>query len=340
MRTQELEERFEAALLDLTPNLEKKFICAFSGGPDSTALLALLTNILPPERLLAAHLNHNIRPQSRTESQKAAEIAAHLKVPFFLGEAEALALAKNRGRGLEEAARKARYDFLTQTAKTWGGDYIATGHQANDQAETILLKIFRGGGPSSLVGIRPQKGQIIRPLLGFAREDLLAYLNYRNLPFVLDPSNEDPSFRRNHLRLTVWPELLKHNSALLAALGRAANLALAEEEFWEERIELLSRELAEISPDGRVKVLAAGFGALSLAERRRLALSLLRRAKVPGRAGGENVPLAGVAKFLEFLGESRPNGQGLDLPGGRRVERQGMFLYIGPSSRFNSISSA
>jgi tRNA(Ile)-lysidine synthase len=338
MTPRELEERFLAALAALAGGLERKFVCAFSGGVDSTALLALLTAALPPERILAAHLNHNLRPQAKAEAAQARALALSLKAPFVEGEAQIKALAETRGRGLEEAGRRARYDFLAQTLSDWGGDFILTAHQANDQAETILLKIFRGGGPSSLAGVRPARGQVLRPLLAFSRADLAAYVESRGLVCVNDPSNEDPNFRRNHLRLKIWPLLLEQNSALVAALGRAARIAWAEEDFWEEKVTALAQSLAETLPDGRIRARAAELGELPLASRRRLAFRLLSSADAPAKGGG-GVPLAGVDRFLDFLAESRPNGQGVDLPGGRRVERQGIYLYIGPSSRFTPSSS-
>ncbi|MDR0548792.1 MAG: tRNA lysidine(34) synthetase TilS [Deltaproteobacteria bacterium] len=334
MRPAEIEERFAKALLSLANDFDKKFVLAFSGGVDSTALLALMTQVRPPASLIAAHLNHNLRAQSTDEANRAQEVAASLNVPFILGQAETRTIAQNRGRGLEDAARKARYDFLAQVANSSASDYILTAHQANDQAETMLLKIFRGGGPSSWVGIKPKQDRLLRPLLSFSREELLAYVNYKKLPFIHDPSNDDPSFRRNHLRIAIWPELLKQNQGLVFALGRAANLALAEEEFWDSRVNQLALQLAEFLPNGQIRLKAASLESLSLAERRRLVLFLLRRIKIPTKSGGENVPLAGVDKFLEFAKESRVQGQGLDLPGGRRVARQGMYLYIGPSSRF------
>ncbi|MDR1607779.1 MAG: tRNA lysidine(34) synthetase TilS [Deltaproteobacteria bacterium] len=333
-----LAERFEAALRELAGNLDQKFVCAFSGGVDSMALLALMAEIIPPDRLLAAHLNHNLRPESALEAEKARQAAQLLGLTINIEAAPVAELAKTRGRGLEEAGRWARYDFFQRLLKSWGGDFIVTGHQANDQAETILLKLFRGGGPASLAGTRPRQGKILRPLLGFSRAELAEYVAKHQLPTLADPSNADPHFKRNHLRLKIWPELIVHNPALLTALGRASQLALAEEEFWDQRVAELAATLAESLPNGRFRVRAAGLGALTLAEARRLILYLLRNTKAPLK-NGANVPLAGVNAVLKFLSEGRANGQGVDLPGGRRVERQGVYLYLGPSSRFTTRDS-
>ncbi|MDR1576805.1 MAG: tRNA lysidine(34) synthetase TilS [Deltaproteobacteria bacterium] len=333
-----LTERFVAALKELA-SLERKFVCAFSGGVDSTALLALLAQTIPKERLLAAHLDHNLRPESKAEAAAAQRTANLLGVTINIGSSQVLPLSQARGHGLEEAGRKARYDFLDSVLNAWGGDYIVTGHQANDQAETILMKLLRGGGPSSLAGVRPRQGKILRPLLAFSRQELADFVKSRSLPYNDDPSNADPRFRRNHLRLKIWPSLLEQNPALLNALTRASHLAWAEEDFWDERVARLAAELAEPLPAGRWRIQAAGLGQLSLAERRRLGLHLLRKTPIPLKEG-VSVPLAGVNKFLDFLSEPRSNGQGVDLPGGRRVERRGIYLYIGPSSRFTPSSGA
>jgi tRNA(Ile)-lysidine synthase len=333
-----LAERFTAALTALAGPGNFKYICAFSGGLDSTALLGLLAGVCPVDSIIAAHLDHNLRPSSGHEALLAQQAAEKLGILFVTKKAPILDLAQKRGKGLEEAARYGRYEFLKEVLNKYQGHYILTAHQGNDLAETILLKLFRGGGPAALAGIAPKAGLVLRPLLGFSRAELAGFVESQNLAFINDPSNQDRRFKRNHLRLSVWPELEKQNPKIREALARAADLAAAEEEFWETRVLTLAQNLTEPLPDGRIRIQAAGMAQLSLAEKRRLGAYLLRLIRLPVRGGGEAVPLAGVTGLINFAQKTWANGQGVDLPGGRRVEKQGLFLHIGPSSRFTTLS--
>lgn len=311
---------------------EGRYLCAFSGGADSTALLALLAATLPAGSLLAAHYDHGLRIESAREAELAKAAAQKLGVDCLVEAGDVASLAKERGKGLEEAGRAARYDFFKRALDGWGGDVIVTAHQAEDQAETIILRLARGGGPGALAGIPAINGLAIRPLLGFSRRELLGYLESRNLDYLEDQSNYDPRFRRNQVRRDVLPRLAELNPAYLAALGRAAELAGAEEDFWRLRIDRLEAVLTAPDSEGGFLMEAAGLAALTLAEKRRLAGRMLRKVFVPGKAGGEPVSFRTVEDFLGVL--AKPGSGGLDLPGGRRVQWRGRFLRIGPASRF------
>lgn len=338
-----LEGRFFSAMGALCPSWPGgRFVCAFSGGGDSTALLGLLRGFLPPERLLAAHLDHGLRESSGREAILAKAVAQGLGVRCLVERIEVERLARERGKGLEEAARFARYGFLKKALEDWPGDYLVTAHQAEDQAETVIMKLARGAGPGALVGIEAQGGfgtgskkrGLARPLLGESKQELRAYAQLKGLEFVSDPSNQDERFGRNLVRNTILPILGRLNQSYLTAFGRAAEIATAEEEFWQERLSQLEEKLDHRSDRGWYGLRAAGLGQLSLAERRRLLGRLMRKVKLNKAGGGEGVSFLGVEKALAFL--EKPGAGGLDLPGGRRVEIRGLFVYIGPSSRNQS----
>ena len=237
-------ERFRGAMIALCPGFpEGRYLCAFSGGPDSLALLSLLRETLPQGGLLAAHLDHGLRPGSAEEAEEAAMMADRLGVDCLVEAKDVARLARERGKGLEEAGRFARYDYLSRVLRGWGGDFIVTAHQADDQAETIILKLARGGGPGALAGVPSVSGQVVRPLLGFSKKELLDYLKARRLDYIEDHSNLDRRFRRNQVRRDILPHLAELNPAYLAALGRAADLASAEEDFWRSRLETLEAVL-------------------------------------------------------------------------------------------------
>jgi tRNA(Ile)-lysidine synthase len=319
-----------AALSPLWP--EGRYVCAFSGGCDSTALLALLAAALPPERILAAHLDHRLREGSGGEAVRAAARARRLGLECLVEARDVGALAGERGKGIEEAARLARYEFLESVRLRWGGDFILTAHQAEDQAETIILKLARGGGPGALAGIRAGNGRILRPLLGFSRAELAGWLALSKLEWIEDASNLDRRFRRNQVRQDVLPALAALNPAYLWSMARAAELAAAEEDFWDRRVGELEAELVEAEPGGWFSLESARFNNLGLAERRRLAGRLARRVVLPGPGGGEPAGFKTVEGVLELA--RRPGAGGLDLPGGRRVEWRGRRIRIGPASRF------
>jgi tRNA(Ile)-lysidine synthase len=301
------------------------------------ALLALLRDYLSPDNLLAAHLDHCLRPSSEAEAKKAKEAAEHLGLECCVEKREVKLLAQQRGKGLEEAARFARYEFLERQLDDWGGHWLLTAHQAQDQAETIVLKLARGSGPGGLMGIPAQRGRIIRPLLSFERGELLEFLKSRSLSWLEDESNQEIKFSRNLVRHRVLPQFERLNPAYLAALSRVARLAADEELFWDNTVSRLSRSLTQRLEPCLIKLEAAGFMALSLAEQRRLVGRLLRDILSPKADGGEPISLLSVDMVLDLA--QRPGAGGLDLPGGRRVEWGQGNLYFGLCSRFKSIFS-
>jgi hypothetical protein len=174
-------------------------------------------------------------------------------------------------------------------------------------------------------------GWLVRPLLGESRAGLEAYLEEKSLGFTVDPSNADGRFGRNLVRREILPVLAKLNPAYLAAFGRAANLAAAEEEFWSDHLDRLLERLGFREDRASFGVRAEPLAALSLAERRRVIGRLMGLVKSAKPGGGEGVSLLGIETALGLL--DRPGAGGLDLPGGRRVERRGDYIYIGPASR-------
>jgi tRNA(Ile)-lysidine synthase len=159
-------------------------------------------------------------------------------------------------------------------------------------------------------------------------------LEKKNLPYFQDPSNEDERFVRNMVRLRLLPLMEKLNPAYLAAFGRAATLAAGEEEFWEQHLDGLLKRLDFKEDLGWYAVRGDNLTVLSLAERRRVFGRLMRLVCLDRTGGGEPISMAGVEKCLDF--QQTPGAHGLDLPGGRRIEWRGQYLYVGPASRYNT----
>ena len=340
MNPAELPRLFQSGLAALEPNWrDRKFLVAYSGGLDSTALLQLTALSLPRPQVAAAHLNHGLRgPAADSDQAFAARTAEELGLGFFTEKGDPAGLAKLRKKGLEEAARLTRYDFLSRAARLWGADFILTAHQADDQAETLLMNFLKGAGPGGLAGIPPRRGLdglvILRPLLNVSRENLKAWLAASGLAWMEDESNHDRRFWRNAVRRELLPSLKQWNPRILEALGRSASLMRAEEDFWNSRLGelwpqvVLGETPSEIEMDRRL------LAALSLAERRRLVYSGLTRIQRAQNLINEPVTCAAVETAL---GLAAQGGRGLDLPGGLRAAANGPVLRLTVASRLAAL---
>jgi len=307
-------------------------VIAFSGGADSTALLALAAKALTPQgaRLIAAHLDHGLRgAESRRDREAAEALARRLDVTFVFDEIEGGALLNRPGgQSLEAAARQARYGFLKRVRREHGADYILTGHTADDNAEAVLLALLRGSGPAGLSGIPPvREGFILRPLLDFWREELVAWLNERGLSFTLDSSNQDPAFTRNRIRHELIPHLAeRYNPRVKEALVRAARLMRDEEEAWAEVLQNSGLASAWRVERGQARLPLDLLTGQHRAVSRRLAREGVRRLK--GRVWG--LTLAQVDEVLDLAGGEK--GKGLDLAQGLRAWVRDGELILGTES--------
>ena len=187
-------ERFARDLAVLTGGATGRLGVAVSGGGDSLALV-LLARFAFPGQVQAATVDHGLRPESTGEANFVAEACRSLDVPHAVLRPEA-PLAGN----LQSAARRARYALLEAWRAEQGLDWILTAHHADDQAETLLMRLNRGSGVAGLSGVRPVNGCILRPLLGWRRTELAAIVANAGLTAVDDPSNADPRFDRARLR--------------------------------------------------------------------------------------------------------------------------------------------
>ncbi|MDR2339054.1 MAG: tRNA lysidine(34) synthetase TilS [Deltaproteobacteria bacterium] len=324
--------RFKEEMSSLVPGFAgSSYVLGFSGGPDSLALCFLMAKLVPKGRVLAFHVDHGLRPGSQEEALRAKGLAAALGVGFDTLAIDVRSLAAERGKGLEEAGRAARYGALESARLAFGADYVVTAHHADDLTETILLKLVKGAGPGGLVGIPPKSGRLLRPLLGFSKSELLELAKAPGLSWVEDPSNGDLSLPRNLLRHEVLPLLRKLNPHLNQAFARASLIARAEEGLWEDRLSLLFPRLLTPEGGGSFLLDLKAFGELSLAERRRLMGRALRLVPGIGKGGGEPLGLASVQMALDFIASGGRGG--VDLPAGRRIERKGERALLRTASR-------
>ena len=204
---------------------------ALSGGADSVALLDALVALRARRglRLVAAHLDHGLRPESADDARFCEELCARLGVSIRIGHADVRARAERERGGIEEAARRERYAFLRRVRREEGAFAIATAHNRDDQAETLLLRLLRGSGRVGLGAISARRRGIVRPLLTVSREEVLAHLEERGLSWREDPTNADPRYFRNRVRHELLPYLeTRFNPRIKETLAQTATI-LADE---------------------------------------------------------------------------------------------------------------
>ena len=292
-------------------------VCAFSGGPDSMALLLELVRLRDEGRigpLYAAHFEHGIRGQeARDDLCFCRRVCLGLDVPLFSDSADVPAFAEEVGLSLETAARKLRYAFLRQLKKALGADDIALGHHRDDQAETVLLHLIRGSGMTGLGGMAPRSGDLMRPLLGVGRADILAYLAERHQPWRQDSTNFSGLHSRNRLRQEAMTVLAGINPKAAEHIARCADRLRAEDEFLEG---MAQKALAEAHGSRRA------LGKLPTVLQNRVALLLLRQMT-------EDFTEADVLRLRDLF--SLPSGRMAPLRGHLIARTDGDRLVIGPA---------
>ncbi len=220
-----------------------KVLVACSGGADSLALLDILWHLAPRHRwqIMAAHYEHGIRgADSLADAAFVAVFCRSHHIPCFVEHGCVPDAARQNGQTMEQAARRLRYDFLQRVCREQALDFIAVAHHADDQAETVLMRILRGTGIKGLGAMRPQSGehgQLVRPLLGVSKAEILAYCQAEGLDFREDATNFVADCTRNRLRLQLIPCLQReYNPEIRRALCQLAEVAAEEEDFLQAEI--------------------------------------------------------------------------------------------------------
>lgn len=217
-------------------------VVAVSGGPDSMALLHMLHYFAAPERyhlkLIVAHVNHGFREESNQEAVMVARAAEELGLPCEITKIDMPAIIQQTGMNGQAAAREQRYRFLHTIAETYGATHLALAHHADDQAETVMMRLLRGSGASGLAGMaihrNEKKLELIRPFLRINKTDLVAYCDANGVNYATDKSNDSRKYVRNQIRLDVLPFLGQYNQQITKALNRTADLLRADNDYLEQ----------------------------------------------------------------------------------------------------------
>ena len=303
-------------------------LVALSGGADSTALLHALAQLRAKLgfRLAACHIHHGLRgAEADADAAHAAAQAQSHGIPFDLKRGDVRARTGGRHLSLEAAAREVRYQLLEEAAGEMGADRIATGHTADDQAETVLLNLLRGAGAGGLAGMPAVRGRIIRPLLEVRRAQAEAYCRTEDLAFRTDRSNQDLRFTRNRIRHRILPALREIQPQVDAALCRLAWLLREEDSFLTAEA---ARHLNAIAlrRAGACLLPLPPFAELHPALQRRVARAAIAQVK-----GDElNLGLERVEALVNLMLAGR-TGARIELPGRVQAVRSYGEVVISPS---------
>jgi len=295
----------------LLPTDSGKFIVACSGGADSTALLLAVKELSDRKKLshslLAAHFDHRLRKESRADADFVRDLCKEREIEFVFGSSP----IEKRGN-LEENARNARYSFLAKAAKKADAFAVLTGHTINDQAETFLLNLIRGGGTDGLSAMptsRPlakSEAQLLRPLVRIAtREETVEYCRENGVEFRSDPMNDDPRFTRVRIRREVIPLLSELNPRIVQTLARTAEQFAAAPKIEPPGERLRSSELVKLGENER--------------------LTLIRAWLIARQGSSRRLTFAHINAVDKLL-TSTKSGRIVELPGGGVVQRSGGWL--------------
>ncbi|MCL4267010.1 MAG: tRNA lysidine(34) synthetase TilS [Anaerolineae bacterium] len=296
---------------------EARLVVGVSGGPDSLALLHVLARVVGPERLVAAHLHHGLRPEADGELLFVVKTAVSWQIPIVVDKVDVPALAQANGWSTEEAARHARYRFLAETAVQEATTFVAVAHHADDQAETVLLHLIRGSGLAGLRGMLPVSPlpgapelTLLRPLLAVPRRDIEAYCAAHQLQPVYDQSNADTTYLRNRIRHELLPLLAQYNPQISHHLQQLAAISAADYALLEEWFQPFWQSVYVEQGDGWVALARTRWLELPLSHRR----LGLRWAMLALRPSQTDISFQ-VVELARELVEKGVTGSQMDLPG-------------------------
>ena len=319
---------------------QARVLVAVSGGADSVALLHALLALQPVWRLslYLAHLDHGLRPESAADAAFVRELGRRWRVPTTVERRPVRARCAREGWSLEDGARRIRYQFLLETAHRYSAERVALAHTADDQAETVLMRLVRGTGLMGLCAIpvaRPLADgvTVVRPLLALWRRDVVAYLQAEGLAYREDATNADGRFARNRIRHELLPLLERdYNPAIKQALTHLAETSLWDAAYLQDAAGRQWKRMVKEAGNGGASGPSVAISIPALRRQpKALQRQLVRRAIQ--RIRGE----LGQLEFrhwleVERLWGERPVGTLLDLPGGVRLirERHRLVCFLAP----------
>jgi len=221
-------------------------VVGVSGGPDSICLLNVLKNLQNELKIniVVAHINHMIRKEADSETEFVQDFCEQRDIKCFVKKADVLQIAKEKKLGTEEVGRKIRYDFFEEVKNLVGGNKIATAHNANDNAETVLMNFLRGSGSTGLKGIEPiRDNKLIRPIIECTRQEIEQYCNEKGLNPKYDKTNQENIYTRNKIRNMLIPYIQENfNPNIIETINRMSNLIATDEMYFKSIVKQSYKE--------------------------------------------------------------------------------------------------
>ncbi len=210
-------------------------VVGVSGGADSMALLHVLSAWRDDLRVVAVHVHHGLRGEEADRDEALVrKFCADNDINYICERANVRLIAQEFGIGEEEAGRRVRYNTFERIRDEQNADVIATAHTADDNVETVLMHVLRGSGIGGLCGIPAKRGRIVRPLLDCTRAEIEAYCAENAIPYIVDSTNNDPTYTRNRVRHQLMPLMREINPSVAAAIARLRSSAMQDEAYFTE----------------------------------------------------------------------------------------------------------
>ncbi len=314
-------------------------VAGVSGGADSLCLLFLLKEFAEeiPLRLAVVHVNHGVREEAGEDAAYVKQICEKLQVPFFLKEADVEVLAEKQGISVEEAGRNVRYEAFQEVLESLTGGQggkIAVAHTANDRAETMLFHLFRGTGLTGLTGIKPVRGQVIRPLLCLEREEIEQFLKEKEISFCIDRTNNEDTYTRNKIRHHILPYAEeKICEGTVSHMNRTAEMLLETEDFLREQTLRLYKQLTQEAENGTYVEVKGFLEQPGLLQKRLLLLCVEKR--MAGRRDFGAVHIEEMRSLFYKEGNKE-----LSLPYGMFSRREFDKVFIGMQQKPGGTAAA
>jgi tRNA(Ile)-lysidine synthase len=315
-----LEELFQKVKRTIEKHLmlsgQEKVLIALSGGPDSVCLLHVLKSLQEEFRLdlSVLHVDHGLRPgEAVQEIEFCTKLCAMLDRPFVVKSIDVKSYAKENKLSRQEAARDLRYRIFEETAHELSAHKIALGHTADDQAETIIMRLLRGTGPAGLSGIPQVRGKFIRPLIEVQRKEIEQYLAEEKIDFVIDSSNLKRDYLRNEIRLSLMPRIRDINPNIADTLSRTASIFREEERYFEILVAKTLMKLMSRKTNSRIELFLSPLAAMEKIILRRT----LRRA-IDDTKGLRGISFVHIEDIIELIKKGKA-GDRLYLPHGIRA---------------------
>lgn len=300
-------------------------LLGLSGGPDSVCLLHVLSLLREKYRLEihALYIDHGLRPgETENEIVFCNRLCDRYAIPFLTQSIDVKTFKEAEKLNIQDAARQLRYRTYDATLRDLNAHKVALGHTADDQAETLLMHLLRGSGPTGLAGIPPVRKHIIRPLIEIERGEIERFLEAEGIPFITDPSNRRRDYVRNSIRLSLMPIIRQFNPDITGTLSRTAAIFRDEERYFEIIVTKTLMKLISRKTDTRIELFLTPFEIMDTVIMRRV----LRRA-IDETRGLRGITFAHIEDIIHLIRDGGP-GDRLYLPRGIRVIKDYSTLIL------------